>query len=184
MAKLVSKTYGDALFELALESGKVDALFDEAKRMLEIIQTNEDLAKMMNHPKIVIEEKQNIIESVFKDRASKEMTGLLLMIIAKGHYQEFDGVLKYFIEQVKEYKKIGTAYVTSAMDLSLMQKDAIRRKLLETTNYVQFEFIYEIDPSLIGGIVIRIGDRVVDGSVKNKLARLTGELSKLKLQMP
>lgn len=184
MAKLVSKTYGDALFELALESGKVDALFDEAKRMLEIIQTNEDLAKMMNHPKIVIEEKQNIIESVFKDRASKEMTGLLLMIIAKGHYQEFDGVLKYFIEQVKAYKKIGTAYVTSAMDLSLMQKDAIRRKLLETTNYVQFEFIYKIDPSLIGGIVIRIGDRVVDGSVKNKLARLTGELSKLKLQMP
>lgn len=184
MAKLVSKTYGDALFELALETGQVDALFDEAKRMLGIIRTNEDLAKMMNHPKIVIEEKQKIIETVFKDRASKEMIGLLLMIIAKGHYQEFDSVLEYFIEQVKEYKKIGTAYITSAMELSLMQKDAIRRKLLETTNYVQFEFIYQIDPSLIGGIVIRIGDRVVDGSVKNKLARLTSELSKLKLQMP
>ena len=179
MAKLVSKTYGDALFELALESGQIDSLFEESKRMLAIVQTNEDLAKMMNHPKIVVEEKQKIIEAVFKDHASKEMTGLMMMIIAKGHYQEFDGVLDYFITQVKEYKKIGTAYITSAMELSLMQKDAIRRKLLETTEYV-----YKVDPSLIGGIVIRIGDRVVDGSVRNKLARMTCELSKLKLQMP
>lgn len=184
MAKLVSKTYGDALFELALESGQMNPLFDEAKRLLEIIQTNEDLAKIMNHPKIVIEEKQKIIEDIFKDRASREMIGLMLMIIAKGHYNEFDSVLDYFIAQVKEYKKIGTAYITSAMELSLLQKDSIRRKLLETTKYVQFEFIYVIDPSLIGGIVIRIGDRVVDGSVKSKLARLTSELSKLKLQMP
>ncbi|MDE6968650.1 MAG: ATP synthase F1 subunit delta [Eubacterium sp.] len=184
MAKLVSKTYGDALFELALESGQINSLFEEAKRLLGIIQTNDDLSKMMNHPKIVIEEKQKIIETVFKDRASKEMIGLMLMIISKGHYQEFGGVLEYFIAQVKEYKKIGTAYITSAMDLSLMQKDAIRRKLLETTDYLQFEFVYHIDPSLIGGIVIRIGDRVVDGSVKNKLARLTSELSKVKLQMP
>ena len=173
MAKLVSKTYGDALFELALESGQIDSLFEESKRMLAIVQTNEDLAKMMNHPKIVVEEKQKIIEAVFKDHASKEMTGLMMMIIAKGHYQEFDGVLDYFITQVKEYKKIGTAYITSAMELSLMQ-----------TEYVQFELVYKVDPSLIGGIVIRIGDRVVDGSVRNKLARMTCELSKLKLQMP
>lgn len=172
------------MFELAMESGRADSLFDEAKRMLKIVQTNEDLAKMMNHPKIVIEEKQKIIETVFQGRASREMVGLMLMIIAKGHYQEFAGVLEYFIAQVKEYKQIGTAYVSSAMELSLMQKDAIRRKLLETTDYVQFEFIYEVDPTLIGGIVIRIGDRVVDGSVKNKLARLTSELTKLKLQMP
>ena len=172
------------MFELALESGREDALLEEARRVLGIVQTNEDLAKMMNHPKIVVEEKQKIIESVFGGRASREMVGLMLMIISKGHYQEFGGVLEYFIAQVKEYKKIGTAYITSAMDLSLMQKDAIRRKLLETTDYVQFEFVYHIDPSLIGGIVIRIGDRVVDGSVKNKLARLTSELSKVKLQMP
>ena len=102
MAKLVSKTYGDALFELALESGQTDSLFEEAKRMLVIVQTNEELARMMNHPKIVVEEKQKIVENIFDGRASREMTGLLMMIIAKGHYQEFDGVLEYFIARVKE----------------------------------------------------------------------------------
>ena len=172
------------MFELDLESNQIDELYGEAKQLLKIVQKNEDLAKMMNHPKIVIEEKQKIVEDVFRDRASREMIGLMVMIIAKGHFNEFDGVLKYFIAQVKEHKKIGTAYITSAMELSLAQKDSVRRKLLETTDYVQFDLIYDIDPSLIGGVVIRIGDRVVDGSVKSKLARLTSELSKAKLQMP
>lgn len=184
MAKLVSKTYGDALFELALESGRVDELFQETKELLNIVRSNEDLTKMMNHPKIVIEEKQKIVEDIFWERVSRELIGLMTMIIAKGHYNEFDSVLEYFIDQVKEYKKIGTAYITSAMELSLAQKDSIRRKLLDTTDYAQFEFIYDTDPSLIGGMVIRIGDRVVDGSVKSKLSRLTSELSKAKLQMP
>lgn len=183
MAKLVSKTYGDALFDLALESRQVDFLFQEAKDMLLIIKENEDLSKIMNHPKIVVEEKQKIVEDIFKGRASREMVGLMRMIIEKGHYNEFDSVLEYFINQVKEYKKIGTAYISSPMELSLAQKDSIRRKLLDLTKYAQFEFQYEIDPSLIGGIVIRIGDRVIDGSIKNKLARLTSELSKTKLQV-
>lgn len=171
------------MFELALESGQVDDLYEEAKKMLNIVQENEDLAKIMNHPKIVVEEKQKMAENIFKNRASREMIGLLTMLIAKGHFKEFGNVLEYFIQQVKEYKKIGTAYVVSPVELSLAQKDSIRRKLLDTTKYLQFEFKYEVDPSLIGGVVIRIGDRVVDGSIKNKLARLTSELVKTKLQM-
>ena len=170
MAKLVSKTYGDALFELALESGNMEALFDEAKALLPVVRKNKDLTKMMNHPKIVKEEKQKIIEDIFRGRVSKEMIGLMT-------------ILAYFIDRVKEYKKIGTATVTSAMELSLAQRDAIRRKLLETTDYVQFEMNYKVDASLIGGVVIRVGDRVVDGSVKNRLTRLASELSKTKLQV-
>ena len=57
MAKLVSKTYGDALFELALEEGKLDLLADEVKAVSEIISDNGDLTKLMNHPQIDKEEK-------------------------------------------------------------------------------------------------------------------------------
>ena len=95
MAKLVSKTYGDALFDLALESGQIDSLFQEAKAMLHIIKENEELAKIMNHPKIVVEDKQKIVEDIFKERASREMVGLMRMIIEKGHYNEFDSVLEF-----------------------------------------------------------------------------------------
>ena len=91
-------------------------------------------------------------------------------------------VFTYFIDEVKEYKNIGTAYVTSAMELSDAQKAAVEKRLLETTKYVKFEMHYDVDSELIGGMVIRIGDRVVDSSVRTKLYDLTRELSKIQLK--
>ena len=69
------------------------------------------------------------------------------------------------------------------MPLSDSQKGQIRQRLLETTKYVEFEMHYSVDESLIGGMVIRIGDRVVDSSVKHKLQSLTRELSKIQLKV-
>ena len=61
MAKLVSKTYGDALFELALEADKLDLFLEEVKAVAEAMEQNEDLTRLMNHPKIVKEEKMKLI---------------------------------------------------------------------------------------------------------------------------
>ena len=57
----------------------------------------------------------------------------------------------------------------------------IEQRLLETTEYVEFEMEYSVDPSLIGGLVIRIGDRVVDSSIKTQINELHRSLSKLQL---
>ena len=86
-----------------------------------------------------------------------------------------------FIAQVKEYKKIGTADVTSAVELSSAQKTQVKEKLLATTRYVEFEMNYNVDPSLIGGMIIRIGDRVVDSSIKTQLYELKKELLNVQL---
>ena len=182
MAKPVSKTYGDALFELAVETGRLDTLLEEVKAVSQALRENEDLTRLMNHPKIVKEDKIKLIEDIFKGRVSDELVGLMRMIVEKDHYNELDSVLTYFIDQVKEYRNIGTAYVTSALPLSDAQKAAVEKRLLETTKYVKFEMHYKTDAALIGGMVIRIGDRVVDSSVKNKLNNLTRELSKITLQ--
>ncbi len=183
MAKLVGSTYGDALFELAVESGKVEEWLPEAKGIVTILENNGELSKLMNHPKIVKEEKVQVLEGIFKGRISDEILGLMCMLITKNHYGEMKSVFSYFIHQVKEYRNIGTAYVTSALPLSAIQKMLIQEKLLATTKYVSFEIHYSVDESLIGGMVIRIGDRVVDGSVKNKLQNLTRELSKIQLKV-
>ena len=89
----------------------------------------------------------------------------------------------YFVGEVKEYKKIGTAYVTSAMELSDAQKEQLMKKLIQTTEYVEFEMHYDVDAALIGGMVIRIKDRVVDSSIRTKLYDLTRELSKIQLKV-
>jgi F-type H+-transporting ATPase subunit delta len=179
MAKLVSKTYGDALFELALETDKLDVMLDEVKSISEALRENEDMTRLMNHPKIVKEDKIAFIEEIFKGRVSDELVGLMRMIVEKDHYNEMGEVFEYFINQVKEYRNIGTAYVTSAAELNEAQKAAVEKRLLETTKYVQFEMHFEVDPALIGGMVIRIGDRVVDSSIRTKLYGLTRDLTRI-----
>lgn len=182
MAKLVSKTYGDALFEVAVESNALDAYWEETKAVSAALLENQELFKLMGHPKIVKEEKVKIIEDIFAGKVSGELVGLLRMIVEKDHFAQITDVLEYFDNRVKEYKNIGTAYVTTAMELSDAQKEAVTKRLLETTKYVKFEMHYAVDSAIIGGMIIRIGDRVVDSSVRTKLYDLTRELSKIQLK--
>ena len=149
MAKLVSKTYGEALFELAVEEDKVDVFMEEIAEIREVLAQNTDFAKFMNHPKILKENKLEVLKNVFKGRIQDELTGFLTLIVTKDRYHEIDAILDYF--------------------------------LLETTSFQQMEMHYAIDESLIGGMVIRIGDRVVDSSIKTKLNELTRQLMKIQM---
>ncbi|MDE6406959.1 MAG: F0F1 ATP synthase subunit delta [Lachnospiraceae bacterium] len=181
MAKLISKTYGDALFELAVEEGKIDVLLEEMEQLQKILAENEDFGRLMNHPKIIKEEKIGVAKSVFEGRISEELLGFLTIIISKDRYREIDEILKYFVAKVKEYKGIGIATVTTAVPLKDGQCREVEQKLLDTTQYKSMEISYSVDASLIGGMVIRIGDRVVDSSIKTKLSELQKDLLKVQI---
>ena len=182
-AKLVSKIYGDALFETAVEEDRVDDFFEETEGIRRVLEENEELSRLMSHPQVVKEEKMQLIENIFKGKVSDEIVGLLELLVEKDHFGKTKDVLVYFRNEVKEYKKIGTVHVTSAMELSKEQKEQVEKKLLETTNYVSFEMHYEVDTALIGGMVIRMGDRVVDSSIRTKLYNLSKELYHIPIGM-
>ena len=112
---------------------------------------------------------------------SNELLGFLTIIISKDRYREIDAILDYFIAEVKQYKGIGVATVTTAVPLRLEQRRKIEQRLLATTSYKKMEMKYLLDKSLIGGMVIRIGDRVVDSSISTKLNELQKELLKVQL---
>ena len=181
MAKLISKTYGDALFELAVEDEKVDVLLEEIEQLQKILAENEDFGRLMNHPKIIKEEKIEVAKTVFEGRISGELLGFLTIIISKDRYREIDEILTYFVAKVKEYKGIGIATVTTAVPLKDDQCKAVEKKLLDTTKYKSMEIHYDVDASLIGGMVIRIGDRVVDSSISTKLNELQKDLLKVQI---
>ena len=181
MAKLISKTYGEALVELAVEENKVDDFVKELTVISQILKENSDFDALMNHPKIVKEEKKKVMENVFRGRISDELLGFFLLIIEKDRYGEIDSILSYFIDQVKAIKGIGIVYVTTAVPLGQQQKQKIEQRLLQTTGYKEVEMHYDVDEALIGGMKIRIGDRVVDSSVQTKLSELTKQLMRLQL---
>lgn len=182
MAKLATKTYSDALFELAIEKDAIDSLYEEALAVRKALSDNPDLLRLMSHPKVVREEKISIIEGIFKDRVSDIFCGFLVRIVTSGRQEMLPDILDYFIAQVKEYKKIGIAYVTTPTLLQNEQKKQIENRLLETTEYSQMEMHYDVDSSLIGGMRIRIGDKVVDSSVSTKLMQMSRQLHKIQLK--
>ena len=182
MAKLVSKTYGDAFFQLAVETGRVEELLSEVNAVSELLAQNDGFMQLMNHPQISKEEKKEILEKVFQGRISDGLMGLLALLTARNHFQELESVFRCFREQVREYKNIGTACVTSALPLGEAQRERIEKRLLETTGYASLEMRWEVEPGLIGGMVIRVGDRVVDSSIRTRLSSLARELSKIQLK--
>lgn len=84
MAKLVSKTYGDALFALAVEEHMVDQLYEEAQAVAQILRENTELTRLMNHPKIEKEEKVRLIEDIFKGRIGDELWDCFGCLYKKG----------------------------------------------------------------------------------------------------
>ena len=181
MAKLVSKTYGEALFELAVEENKTTVLMEEIQGLQDVLAENPELDKLMKHPGIPKQDKLKVVENVFKGRVSDELTGFLEIVIAKERYGELQAIFSYFIDKVKEIQKIGVAYVTTAVELNEAQKANVKKKLLETTSYLSMEMHYDVDTSLIAGMVIRIGDRVVDSSIRTKINELTKQLLQIQL---
>ena len=181
MAKLVSKTYGEALFELATEEHILEDMTQEVTAVKDVFAQNPELVKLLNHPKIGKEEKLQVVENVFKGRISDYLVGFLLLVVQKDRYQELPGIFTYFLEQVKRINKIGVAEVTSAVPLSDAQREQVQKRLLETTDFESFEMQFQVDPSLIGGMVIRVGDRVVDSSIRTRLDTMAKELSAVQL---
>ena len=181
MAKIVSKVYGDALFELALEKQSVTALYEEAGALRKIFRDNGELMQLLTHPKISKEEKEAAVKAIFDGRVSDDMAGFLVLVVDKGRADELDAVLGYFLSVVKEYKKIGVVDVASAVELTDAQKEKLCEKLLATTDYATLEVNYRVDAALIGGLVVRIGDRVVDSSIRTKLSQMEKQLQRIQL---
>ena len=181
MAKLVAKTYGEALFELAMEKQDPEAFLQEAQGILRVLEENPEFDKLMKHPKISKTEKEEVVETVFAQRVSREMTGFLKLSVNKERYGEVKNIIRYFAERLQEERGIGVAYVTTAVDLSDAQKEAVKNKLLAATSYKVMEVHYKVDASIIGGMIIRIKDRVLDSSVRTKLEEMKKQLLRIQL---
>jgi F-type H+-transporting ATPase subunit delta len=178
MAKLVSTTYGDALFDLALEEDRIPEFKREVTDVRQICIDNQDLLTLLDHPRIAKEEKLAFIDKVFGGRASGEMVGFLRIIVEKDRQEALIPIFDHFLYRVREHEGTGTARVTSAVVLTADQKKAVEEKLLKTTKYDSLDIDYVVAPEILGGLVIRIGDRIVDSSLKTQVEELSRQLSR------
>ena len=181
MAKSAITTYGEALFQIAVESSSALPMLDEVKGLKAVLDSNGELKEIMLNPRFSKEEHLSVIENVFKGKIDDRIYSFLELLVQKGRYNYLEEILDYFILRVKEHLQIGQATVSSAIEIDDDIKTQIKNKLLATTEYKEIEIEYVIDPSLIGGMVIRIKDRIVDNSVKTKLEGIIRDLHKIQV---
>lgn len=181
MAKLISKTYGDALFSLAVEENKTDDFVEEIHMLIQVLEENPEFSSLLTHPRIPVNEKMEVVKNVFSGRIDAELVGFLLLVVKKGRYGSINEILQYFLDAAKELEGIGVASVTTPMPLSESQKNKIEKQLIATTGYHEMEMHYHLEPALIGGMQIRIKDRIVDSSVYTKLMKMQQDLMKIQV---
>ncbi|MFP4697376.1 MAG: F0F1 ATP synthase subunit delta [Eubacteriales bacterium] len=180
MAELIVKTYGNALFELSKENDSIDSMEEEVKVVVEALKNNKEFLSVLSHPKISKDNKVKTIENIFKDKISTELLGLMVVIIKKDRYDFLIEIFNYYLDLIKEHRGIVTAHITSAQILAKEQKTKIKQRLVTLTNK-KVEAVFTVDESLIGGVNIRIGDRIVDNSIKGNIELLARDLMKVQI---
>lgn len=168
MAKLISKRYAIALFELAKEKNNLEQLNTEISFILDSINNNPEFFTIFTHPQISGGEKFQLFKNIFTDNVSEDIIALVSIVINKNRESEIKNIFNEFISLFEEHKGIKTAYVYSAKELSEAQINSIKEKLSQNLNK-EIIIKTEIQPDLIGGIKINVGGFLIDNSIKKQL---------------
>lgn len=167
------KNYANALSDLA-KAGLIS--FEEIKKDLNtvdaIITSSRDLKNVLENVTISAKIKHDITDEVFKNQINKKIINFLKILIDKNKFNEFADIKSEFENIYNEQNNIKLVEVTSAVELTKSQKTKVLKKLQAKLNK---EIIadWKLDKEIIGGLIIKIGDDIINSSLKNRLEKLT-----------
>jgi F-type H+-transporting ATPase subunit delta len=168
---IVATRYAKSLLQLAVEQGKLEPVHADMQLVKSVYDGNKEFANFLNSPIISTDKKLAVLKSIFDGKISDITLGFFSILTAKRREMYVGDIAKAFISQYKEHKGITTAVVTSAAGID----GNSRAKILELVKQQargEVELVEKVDPSLIGGFILRIGDKQVDASIARKLTQL------------
>lgn len=178
MAKLVSKVYADALFEAAIDVQNMDQIYEELGYVCQTIEAHPELDNILRSPEVNGDEKKSIIAEVFGASICPEVHNFLKILLDKRRGSELLDIKSAFETSYNAYKKMNYAIVESAVALSEEELSALNVQLSKMMG-TQVSIENVIDASVVAGMVVRIGDKVIDGSVRRRISELKEELTQL-----
>ncbi len=171
MAELVALTYGKALFEVAQQSNSVDLFLEQINFIKSLFKNEPDFFELYDSPRINKQDKKKLLSEIFGEKISSEVINFLYILLDKKRTHCFFDISKEFTKLANKYNNIEEGTVYSAVELSAHQVKLLEKRLSEITGKVIKLDIIQ-DPSLIGGIKVKIGDKVIDASIQNQLKNL------------
>ena len=168
-----AKRYAQAVFGLASESGQLDQWTDHLRIMAEALE-NEELRTFFEHAKVPLSRKVDTIGRIFPE-PTPIARNLLSLLVSRGLVQLLPEVEKAFHQLLNELRGREEVEVTSAVPLQDQERERIVGFLTSLTGK-DVVLNSRVDPSILGGLVMRVGDRLIDGSTRSKLEGLGKEL--------
>ena len=176
----VAIKYATALFRTAKRTNQVERISHDLEALSHLLRKNLLLKNFLESPQVLEKDKKQLLSSTFKPLISEALFSFLLLVVNKHRIGYLLSMAEEFQRQVKEDQGIVEARLITARSADQTLVDQIRQELEKTTGK-KVEMKLEVDPSLIGGIVVILGDRIIDQSIRYQLAQLKGQMSALKV---
>jgi len=172
----VPRRYAEAAFELARAKGKLDRWRIDLSVAAAIL-SNPRLLSLLDDPDTPVAEKRKMIDTALTVEADPDVLHLIYLLTERGRIGNLPRVAEEFIEMANREQGIVVASVTTAIPLDEKGQKDVEERIKRLAGAKRVEVRNQVDPSIIGGIVARIGDELYDGSVRTQLAQIAERIS-------
>ncbi len=175
IGEILARRYSDALFSVGQKRNMLETLASELDDFVGFLKINKKIHDFFMSPLINIDRKKEIIEKVFSKEFSVQMIGFLNLLLDKHRQMHIEIINKLFQKEIKKFKGEIDVAVTSAVSMDEEDLGSVKSHLEKSLNK-QVSLSLKKDPSIIGGLVVQVGNTVYDASISGVLGRIRNTL--------
>ena len=176
----VSRRYAEALFEVAKKRDEVDEVAASLHEVAQAVGGSRELMSALHHPLLTDEKKRSIVRGVFGGKIRPDVERFLFLVIEKGRAVFLPQMVEEFDRMVDTYRGEADAEAISAIPLSPAQTAHLETALNQKFG-VRVRLKTRVDESILGGLIVRVGDKLIDGSVATRLQQMNEQLKRVKV---
>ena len=178
MIDIIANRYAEALFQLSEEENITKEIYNELHSVLNIIKSNKDLDNVLKSPLVAKAEKVQLIETLFNNKINNNLKNFLKILVEKGRISSLKSIELTFKQLLNDRDNIIEGTVISAIPLTDEKVKELEEKLSKKYNKnVTLE--NKVDKTILGGVLVRLGNTQIDGSVKTRLDNIKDQLSQV-----
>lgn len=169
--------YVKSLLQLAIEKKALDQVHNDMLLFSSVVRSNREFALLLRNPIVKHDKKRDILEKLFKGKVHSLTLAIFDIITKKNREPLLAAIADEFHNAYNEHQGIGKASITTATPLDAKMRADFEKLAASYSEKNQVELVEKVDPDMIGGFVLNVGDRQVDASIKNKLKALSVKFS-------
>lgn len=172
----LARRYSQALFEIASETG-LELIDTDLRELTQMVEENHEVKDTLLHPHISLSDKKSVMDKLMGDSFGDITRRFLHLLIDRRRAYLLPAIQREFTRLADEARQVVEAKVASAVELSAAQLDELKKAIVRMTGK-EVRLVSEVRAELIGGVMIQIGDRVIDGTIAHSLERMRENLRK------